>query len=506
MSPQIKKQKTFEALAWQLEGMSRQQPLLVIYEDVHWLDPSSRELLDMSVERVARLPVLLLITFRSPFQPPWAGQAHVTALVLNRLARRDGAALVELLAGRNSLSVKITEEIVERSDGIPLFVEELTKVMLETGIQLDDSSKPLPTAPLSALTVPATLHASLMARLDRLGPVVREVAQIGAAIGREFTYELLVPVARRSDAELRAALRALSEAGLVNPRGTPPRTTFLFKHALLRDATYGSLLRKPRQELHVRIAKVLEESFPETTEMQPEVIAHHYSQGGRSEDAVAWWRAAGQRASRLSQNAEAAAHLSKALELIAVGDEGRDRDFLELNIRIDLGGPLVGSKGWNAPELEENYARAWTLCERTSATEQVFPVLWGQYVAAGYRAAGGLALSEEKAKRFLQLAKQQQDAGLEVVGHRMLGVQLVSRGDFVRGRQHLEQAIALYDPEHHQSLAFTYSLNPRVSALSLWDSHCSTLGFLIKRRTSATKAWRKQGNQVISTRSVSPCI
>ena len=477
MSPQIKKQKTLEALAWQLEGMSRKQPLLVIYEDVHWLDPTSRELLDMSVERVARLPVLLLITFRSPFQPPWAGQAHVTVLALNRLARRDGAALVELLAGRNSLSAKITEEIVERSDGIPLFVEELTKVMLETGIQLDDSSKPLPTAPLSALTVPATLHASLITRLDRLGPVVREVAQIGAAIGREFTYELLVPVARRSDAELRAALRALSEADLVDSRGTPPRTTFLFKHALLRDATYGSLLRKPRQELHVRIAKVLEESFPETTEMQPEVIAHHYSQGGRTEDAVAWWRAAGQRASRLSQNAEAAAHLSKALELIAVGDEGRDRDLLELNIRIDLGGPLVGSKGWNAPELEENYARAWTLCERTSATEQVFPVLWGQYVAAGYRAAGGLALSEEKAKRFLQLAKQRRDAGLEVVGHRMLGVQLVSRGDFVRGRQHLEQAIALYDPEHHQSLAFTYSLNPRVSALVTLGLTLQYLGF-----------------------------
>jgi predicted ATPase len=477
MRPETKKQKTFEALTWQLERMSRQQPLLVIYEDVHWLDPSSRELLDTSVERVAGLPVLLVITFRSPFQPPWAGQAHVTAFALNRLPRREGAALVESLAGRDSLSAKITEEIVERADGIPLFVEELTKVMLETGTQLDDSGKPLPTVPLSALAVPATLHASLMARLDRLGPGARELAQVGAAIGREFTYELLVPVARRNDEDLRAALKALSEAGLVYCRGTPPRAAFLFKHALVRDAAYGSLLRKTRQELHVRIAKVLEDSFPETTEMQPEVIAHHYSEGGRAEDAVAWWRAAGQRASRLSQNAEAASHLSKALELIAAGDGGRARDLLELNIRIDLGGPLIGSKGWSAPELEENYARAWALCERTSATDQVFPVLWGQYVAAGYRAAGGLALSEEKAKRFLELAKQQQDAGLEVVGHRMLGVQLVSRGDFARGRQHLEQAIALYDPAHHQSLAFTYSLNPRVSALVTLGLTLQYLGF-----------------------------
>jgi predicted ATPase len=474
--PGIKKQKTFDALIRQLEGISREQPLLVIYEDVHWLDPSSRELLDVTVDRVAHLPVLLVITFRSPFHPPWAGQAHVTALALNRLAPTEGTALVESLAGRGALSSKIKAEIVGRADGIPLFIEELTKVILEAGIRIDDSSKPFPTTPLSGV-VPPTLHTSLMARLDRLGPGTKEVAQIGSAIGREFTYELLLSVARKSDEQLQAALEALNDAGVVYGRGTPPRASFLFKHALVRDAAYGSMLRKARQELHVRIAKVLEDSFPETKELQPEVIAHHYSQGGRAEDAVTWWRAAGQRATRLSHNAEAASHLSKALELIAAGGGGRDRDLLELNIRIDLGAPLIGSKGWSAPELEENYARAWTLCERTSAKEQVFPVLWGQYVAAGYHAAGGLVLSEEKAKRFLELAKQQQDAGLEVVGHRMFGVQLVSRGDFAGGRQHLEQAIALYDPANHQSLAFTYSLNPRVSARVTLGLTLQYLGF-----------------------------
>jgi class 3 adenylate cyclase/predicted ATPase len=477
LSPGIKKQKTLDALAWQLEGMSQRQPLLVIYEDVHWLDPSSRELLDISAERAARLPVLLVVTFRPPFQPPWAGQAHVTTLSLNRLARREGAALVESVVGRNLLSAKTTEEIVERADGIPLFVEELTKVILETGVQPDNSSKPPQTAPYAALTVPDTLYASLMARLDRLDPDAREVAQIGAAIGREFSYELLVRVARRTGEELQGALTALGDAGLAYCRGTQPQAVFLFKHALVRDAAYGSLLRKSRQELHVQIAKVLEESFPETAEMQPEVIALHYSKGGRAEEAVTWWRAAGQRASRLSQNAEATVHLSKALELIAAVEGGRDRDLLELSIRIDLGGPLIGSKGWNAPELEENYARAWALCERTGVTEQAFPVLWGQYVADGYRATGGLAITEEKANRFLQLAKLQQDKGLEVVGHRMLGVQLVSRGDFARGRQHLEQAIALYDPAHHQSLAFTYSLNPRVSALVTLGLTLQYLGF-----------------------------
>jgi class 3 adenylate cyclase len=254
-SPQRKKEKTFEALLRRLDALARQRPVLMLFEDVHWIDPSSRELLDLVVERVARLPVLLLVTFRPEFQPPWTGQAHVTVLVLNRLDRREGTVLVRRLAGTEALPGDIVAEIVKRTDGVPLFVEELTKAVLEGGSVGTAFSRAGATGP----NVPATLHASLMARLDRLGPTAKEVAQVGAALGREFSYELLAAVAQRNAAELDAALDQLVLASLAFRRGTPPQATFLFKHALVQDAAYGSLLRGKRQELHERVAHVLEE-------------------------------------------------------------------------------------------------------------------------------------------------------------------------------------------------------------------------------------------------------
>jgi predicted ATPase len=333
---------------------------------------------------------------------------------------------------------------------------------------------------LLALAVPASLHASLMARLDRLGSA-KEVAQIGAVIGREFSHALLAAVASKPEAELQSALDRLIAAGLLFGQGVPPQATFLFKHALVRDAAYGSLLRGTRQALHIHIGRVLEDKFPDTAETQPELIAHHYTEAGRAEQAVRWWRTAGQRTSRHSANAEAVAHFSKALELIGTCAEGHERDLLELTVRIDLGGPLIGSKGYSASELEENYTRAWALCERIGPTEQAFPVLWGQYVIAANRAEGGLAFAKEKAERFLQLAKQQGDAGLEVMGHRMVGVMLVSRGQFSTGRQHLERAVALYDPAKHQPLTFTYGINPCVSALVTLSLTLQYLGFADQR-------------------------
>ena len=400
----------------------------------------------------------------------------MTALTINRLGEREIGAMIDRVTGNRFLSAKVRHDIVERTDGIPLFVEEMTKAVLEA--ESEEATR-WTAAPMPSLTlaVPASLQASLMARLDRLGPA-KEAAQVGAVIGREFTYDLLAQAARKSDEQLYAALSVLGEAGLVYCQGTLPQATFQFKHALIRDAAYGSLLRKTREELHVRIAMVLEGMLPDTADIQPELIAHHYTEAGCKEEAVRWWHSAGQRASHRSANAEAVAHLNKALELIGAGAEGNKRDLLELKVRVDVGGPLIGSKGWSASELEENYTRAWALYERTGATELAFPVLWGQYVSAGYRAEGGLALSEERAERFLQLAKRQGDAGLEVMGHRMLGVQLVSRGQFVSGRQHLERAIALYDPTKHQGLAFTYGINPRVSALVTLSLTLQYLGFV----------------------------
>jgi len=476
LTPPQGRQKTLEALVLQVVAFSRQNPVLMIFEDAHWTDPTSLELFGRIVDRIRNLHLLMIVTFRPKFESPWIGRPYVTALTINRLGEREIAAMIDRIAGNRLLSAKVRQDIVERTDGIPLFVEEMTKAVLEAE---SEEAAPRTAARIPSLTlaVPASLQASLMARLDRLGPA-KEVAQVGAVIGREFAYDLLAQAARKSDEQLYAALSVLGEAGLVYCQGTLPQATFQFKHALIRDAAYGSLLRKTREEMHVRIARVLEEMLPDTADIQPELIAHHYTEAGCKEEAVRWWHSAGQQASHRSANAEAVAHLSKALELIGAGAEGNKRDLLELKVRVDVGGPLIGSKGWGASELEENYTRAWALYERTGATELAFPVLWGQYVSAGYRAEGGLALSEERAERFLQLAKRQGDAGLEVMGHRMLGVQLVSRGQFVTGRQHLERAVALYDPTKHQGLAFTYGINPRVSALVTLSLTLQYLGFV----------------------------
>ena len=316
-SPQRKKEKTFEALLRQLDIAARQQPVLLIYEDVHWIDPSSRELLDMTVDRVARLPVLLLITFRPEFVPPWTGQAHLTTLTLSRLGRREGALLVERLAANRALPDEITAEIVERTDGVPLFVEELTKAVLEAAVEGQDASETISKAALPSLAVPATLYASLMARLDRLGTAAKEVAQIGAAIGREFSYELLILVAQKNEEEVKASLAHLSDAGLVFCRGMPPEANFLFKHALVRDAAYGSLLRSQRQHLHARIATTLETEFPDKAAAQPEVLGHHAEEAGLAAKAIGFWQKAGELAVRRAANPEAIRHLGAPCRSLA---------------------------------------------------------------------------------------------------------------------------------------------------------------------------------------------
>lgn len=272
LSPQRKREALFEALLHQLEALARGQPVLMVFEDAHWIDPSSRELLDLTVDRVLQIPVLLVVTSRPEFQHAWGDQPHVTILVLSRLGGRDGAALVEGLAGEAVLSREIVDEIVLRADGVPLFVEELTKAVLEGGERANRVAAVLAESPLPGLAIPATLHASLIARFDRLGPIAKEVAQIGAVLGRTFGYDLLEPVAQRPAAELRLGLDRLTEAGLLFCRGVPPHSSYLFKHALVQDAAYGTLLRTKRRELHTRTATVLERHFADLVERQPELL------------------------------------------------------------------------------------------------------------------------------------------------------------------------------------------------------------------------------------------
>src|SRR6202035_5720562 len=345
LSPQRKREKLFDALLSQLEAEARHRSVLMVFEDAHWIDPTSRELLDLTVDRVRQLRVLLAVTFRPEFQPPWGGRSHVTSSALNRLGDRDGEALVQTLAGNAALSPDIVAEIVERTDGVPLFVEELTKAVLESAAQGDRVAAVLGTASLAALSVPATLHASLMARLDRLGPMPKEIAQIGAVLGREFPYDRIEPVAQRPENELQAALGQLGDAGLLFCRGTAPHASYLFKHALVQDAAYSPLLRGRRQELHAGAAAALEGHFADLVERQPELLAHHLTAAGDTERAVDQWLKAGRHAAARFNYREAIAHFERGLGLLQSLKESLVRDGREIELQLALGVCLFTAKG-----------------------------------------------------------------------------------------------------------------------------------------------------------------
>src|ERR1700689_538226 len=317
-----RRQRTLEALVWQMEALTRQTPVLMIFEDAHWTDPTSLEAFGRTVDRIKTLPVLLIATFRPEFNPPWAGQSRVTSLTLNRLGEREAAAIIARLVGNKELPADVMAEIVERTDGIPLFVEEMTKAVLEAESE-GEGRRTVAAVPSPTLAVPASLHASLMARLDRLGPA-KEVAQVGAAIGREFSYEVLAAVAGLPDAVLQDALIRLKEAELVFLRGTPPNATYTFKHALIQDAAYSTLLRGRRQQLHSAIASVLEKRFPELTNSTPEVIAQQFERAGQNEESINYWRQAGDRDLRRFAMKESIAHYSRALRLVAAMPEAPD--------------------------------------------------------------------------------------------------------------------------------------------------------------------------------------
>ena len=334
LTPQQRRQRTLEALTAQLAGLARQQPVLMIFEDAHWTDPTSLEVFGRTVDRIKTLPVLLIVTFRPEFNAPWVGQSHVTSLTLNRLGERETAAIIARLVGNKELPADVMAEIVERTDGIPLFVEEMTKAVLEAESE-GEARRTAAAVPSPALAVPASLHASLMARLDRLGPA-KEVAQIGAAIGREFSHALLAAVVRKPEAELGSALDRLIAAGLLFRQGVPPHATYLFKHALVQDAAYGTLLREPRRALHARIAETLESQFAEIAENQPELLARHCTEAGLIEKAAGLWGKAGQRSLERSALVEAAEQLTRALDQIATlpGTPALRREQIKLQVAL----------------------------------------------------------------------------------------------------------------------------------------------------------------------------
>src|SRR6202167_5233480 len=287
LSPEQRRQRTLEALTAQVVGWASRQPVLMIFEDAHWTDPTSLEAFGRTLNRIPGFRVLLIVTHRPDFVPPWIGRPHVTALTLNRLAQRDIDVMIDRVVGNKLLPASIRQDIIERTDGIPLFVEEMTKAVLEAESE-GDARRTAAAVPSPALAVPASLHASLMARLDRLGPA-KEVAQIGAAIGREFSHALLAAAVRKPEAELSTALERLIGAGLLSRQGVPPHATYLFKHALVQDAAYGTLLRDPRRALHARIVEAIESQFDEIAENQPELLARHCTEAGVIEKAAGLW-------------------------------------------------------------------------------------------------------------------------------------------------------------------------------------------------------------------------
>ncbi|WP_247323609.1 adenylate/guanylate cyclase domain-containing protein [Bradyrhizobium sp. 141] len=485
--PEQRRQKTLAALGVQLEALARSSPVLMIVEDAHWGDPTSLEVFGRSVNRIASLRVLLIVTFRPEFDAPWVGQPHVTTLALNRLGHREVGTVIECVVGNKLLPAKVRKDIVERTDGIPLFVEEMTKAVLEAGGERG-AMQTAAAIPSPALAVPASLYASLMARLDRLGPA-KEVAQIGAVIGREFSHVLLAAVLRQSEPELVSALDRLMQAGLLFRNGIPPHATYLFKHALVQDTAYGTLLRNRRHALHARIARALEETFPDIAATQPEVLAHHFTEADLAENGVAYWQAAGQRAAERSAHAECLAHLYKGLALVRRVADPAERARRELALQLVLAPVLIATKSYSAPEVEQAYLHARDLCQQAGDVAQLYAVNWGLWLVyqqrCEFKAARGLL------DGLFAVARQTADPAFLLQAHHAAWTTLLHLPELTACRTHLEAGWALYRPDAHRGHTFLYGghdaavCNRYTAALTLWP-----LGFPEQALATAREAVR----------------
>jgi TOMM system kinase/cyclase fusion protein len=470
VSPEQQKQLTLHALLTILLRIATQQPVLFVMEDLHWVDPSTLEFLTLLVDQGPTARILALFTCRPDFHPPWTGRSHLTQVTLTRLPRRQAAELTGRVAHGKALPAEVVEQVVAKTDGVPLFVEELTKMVLESGLLQEQEDRYALTGPLPPLAIPATLHDSLMARLDRLA-TVKTIAQLGATLGREFTYDLLQAVSPWDEGTVQRGLHQLVEAEFLYQTGLPPQATYRFKHALIQEEAYQSLLRSTRQQHHQRIAQVLEAQFPDTAQTQPELLAHHYTEAGLNELAVAYWHQAGQRANERSAFIEAIADLTQGLELLKTQPDTRERARQELALHLDLRAPLVATQGYGAPAVEQTNTRARELCAQLGDTPELFPALQGLWSFSFVHAQYQIAL--EVGARLLQMTQHVQDPTLCPVAHWALGASLLCVGELGAARAHLEEMIAFYDPQQHHALAFRYRTDPGVvcrswAGLALW--------------------------------------
>jgi class 3 adenylate cyclase/tetratricopeptide (TPR) repeat protein len=476
-SPQRKKEKTLEALLRYVVGAARRQPVLLIFEDVHWIDPTSREWLDLAIRQIRQLPLLVFVTFRTEFQSPWASQPNVTSLPLARLAPEDSIALVRQIERANApLPDDVVQEIISRSDGVPLFLEQVTRAVLEAedadaiGYRLPNSNAATPDR-----RIPATLQASLVGRLDRLGPAAKEIAQFGAAIGREFSYELLAATSQRSPAYLEDALARLIEKGLVFQSGSLPQATFQFKHALVQDAAYSTLLRVPRRDIHSRIANALL-AKELTDSVAPEIVALHLQQAERAAEATAYWRRAGEQSARRANNREAVVHFRRALSLLEQNPQTSDRFRTELAILSQLGPALMSVHGWGAADVGEVVERASEVGQQLDSSLETAPSIANLWLF--HYANGRLDAAEKVSRDLLRIAHDLNSQEVLLQAHHTAWPVRWGRGALKDALGHIDSGLALYDEQVHSHHRFLYlGHDPAVCGLAIASQLCSALGY-----------------------------
>lgn len=461
VSPDKRKEMTLEALVQYLQRLAGRSPVLLIVEDAHWLDPTTLDLMTRVIDRIRQMRLLVLVTFRPDFRPVWAEYSHVTFLTLSRFPRRQSAELIATMTGGKVLPQEVQQAILAKTDGVPLYIEELTENLLETGLLAEGTDSFTLKAPLKDMAIPDSLQALLMERVDRLGPI-KEIVQIGAAIGREFTYELLRATVDVTDSQLNGALDLFVSSGLILQEGARPLSRYRFKHTLVQEAAYHTLPKKSRRLLHARIAKTLEEKFTARVQLEPELLAYHFEQAGLTRPAITYWRLAARRDAERSANIEALNHFNSALTLLKDLPADMERDALELDLLIARGAPMVTVKGYASQEIERNYLRARELSRDKSGSEQYFLSVWGLWVFHLVR--GPLAIACDLAEQLLSLAKKERHPDLLIRAHESAGSTYSFLGRFEEAKTNLLAAKSLYDPTRHRSQILPYAQDPGITA------------------------------------------
>jgi class 3 adenylate cyclase/predicted ATPase len=475
LSPEARRDRIMEAMKRITLKGSEIRPLILAYEDLHWADKSSEDVLKYLLESIAGARILMIFTYRPEFVHTWGGKSYHSQVNLNRLSNRESLAMVAYLLGTQEIDKELEELILEKTEGVPFFIEEFIKSLRDLKIMKRKDNKYYLAKDIKDLFIPSAIQDMIMARVDSLPEVVKVVLQTGSVVGREFSHNLIELVLALSERELLSHLSVLKDSELLYERGIYPQSTYIFKHSLIQDATYQSLLKSTRQKYHRKIAQVLEKYFADTMETQLELLAHHYTEAGLNEQAVGYWLQAGKRAAQRSANAEAINHLARGLDVLMTLPDTLERARQELDLETTLGPVLMAVKGFASPDTERAYARARELCQQLGETPQLFPVLCG--LSRFYLLRAELQTTRELGEQLFNLAQRVQDPALLLEAHRVMGLTMFWLGEMVQARAHFEQGMALYDPQQHRSHAFVYGQDPGVLCRSFAARTIWVLGY-----------------------------